>query len=234
MLTDMKFLSLPGEKKQWLATCDRDEHIRISRAPPQSHVIEGFCLGHQAFVSRICQVGGRLVSGGGDEWLGVWDFQGMRLERRIELGGLVGDDGGKVAVSGIWQAGGGIVFLLEKVESLFYVSTLEGEAEVKAWSTEGLYPVDVAVMGDKAVVSVDSRDVGAKRLQVFDLQTGTQDAAAMETLAKLNSYPGKQIDGPGKQLDDLLYNVANLRKRGPLEGGEAVEEGEGAILVEEE
>lgn len=237
MLTDMKFLSLPGEKKQWLATCDRDEHIRISRAPPQAYVIEGFCLGHLAFVSRICQSGRRLVSGGGDDWLGVWDFQSMNLERKIELGGLVSEDG-KVAVSGIWKAGEGIAFALEKVESVFFVPSLDGEAEVQSWSTGGFSPLDVVVLGDKVIASLDSREGGSNRLQVFDLKTGGQNAASTETMAKLNAYAGKQIEGPSKQLDDLLYNIVNLRKRGPLEGGEAgAEEGaeeEGAALVEEE
>lgn len=228
MLTDMKFLSLPGEKRQWLATCDRDEHIRISRAPPQAHVIEGFCLGHEAFVSRVCQVGRRLISGGGDSWLGVWNFQSMTLERKIQLGHLVSQDA-KPAVSGIWQAGEGFVFVLEKVESVFYMPTLEGEAEPQSWPTGGAC-LDVVVMDDKVVLAVDSREGGSSRLQVIDLKTGAQDDAM--NLAKLNAL-SKEIVGPSKQLDDLLYNVANLRKRGPLEGGDAGEDEEAAPAEEE-
>lgn len=231
MLTDMKFLSLPGEKRQWVATCDRDEHIRISRAPPQTHIIEGFCLGHQAFVSRICQVGRKLVSGGGDGWLGVWDFQTMKLERKVLLTGLVPE--GKMAVSGIWKAGNGVVFTVERVEAIFYVPALDAEGGEKVFSLAGLCPLDVVVLGEKVMVSVDSREDSSKRLQVIDLETGAQDLAFTDTLTKLNSYAGKEITGTGKELDDLLYNVANLRKRGPLEDGEAAAEDETPVPTED-
>lgn len=230
MLTDMKFLSLPGEKRQWVATCDRDEHIRISRAPPQTHIIEGFCLGHEAFVSRICQVGKKLVSGGGDAWLGVWDFQTMTLERKVDLLGLRPED--KVAVSGIWKAADGVVVIVEKMSAVYYLPIANEEGVAKSWATVG-FPLDVVVLGDKVVVSVDSREGGGKRLQVIDLQIGTGDAAVADNLAKLNDYAAREIVGTGKELDALLYNVANLRKRGPLEGGQTVMEEEEGPPVDE-
>lgn len=232
MLTDMRFLSLSGEKRQWLATCDRDEHIRISRAPPQAYVIEGFCLGHRAFVSRICQVGARLVSGGGDGWLGIWNFQTMQLERKIDLTKIASE--GNVALSGIWQAGGGIAFILEKVDSVFYVPRLDEEAEVRTLSTRGLYPLDLAVVKDKVVVSVDSRGFELSRLQVIDLKTGFSDLELEASMSKLNAHAGKEVVGPSKQLDDFLYSMANLRKRGPLEGDEAAVEDGGAANIEED
>lgn len=43
MLTDIALVVLNG--RNYIITADRDEHIRISRGIPQSHIIEGFCLG---------------------------------------------------------------------------------------------------------------------------------------------------------------------------------------------
>jgi tRNA (guanine-N(7)-)-methyltransferase subunit TRM82 len=74
MLTDATFAvrEVEGKSRGYIITTDRDEHIRISRAAPQSHIIEGFCLGHTEYVSKVCLVPGTdfLVSGGGDDWIG--------------------------------------------------------------------------------------------------------------------------------------------------------------------
>ena len=117
MLTDIVFAQV--DSRSYIITSDRDEHIRISRGQPQAHIIEGFCLGHEAFVSRLCLTqSGLLVSGGGDDHLFVWDWQNYRLIdklpiRDVALNHLISrsmlnsadrDDANfKVAVSGIWN-----------------------------------------------------------------------------------------------------------------------------------
>ena len=66
----------------YILSADRDEHIRISRGPPQTHVIETFCLGHTAFVSCLAIPESRrelLVSGGGDHEIFLWDWLGGNL-----------------------------------------------------------------------------------------------------------------------------------------------------------
>ncbi|RFU23951.1 hypothetical protein B7463_g12387, partial [Scytalidium lignicola] len=76
MLTDLTLVTLNG--RDYIITADRDEHIRISRGLPQSHVIESFCLGHNEFVSRLCVPKTRpdiLISGGGENALFVWDWR---------------------------------------------------------------------------------------------------------------------------------------------------------------
>lgn len=84
MLTDIVYTKV--EDRSYIITADRDEHIRVSRGPPQAHIIEGFCHGHEAFVSRLCLAGGnRLVSGGGDPYLCVWDWQNYRLLEKLEI-----------------------------------------------------------------------------------------------------------------------------------------------------
>jgi tRNA (guanine-N(7)-)-methyltransferase subunit TRM82 len=94
-------------EREYIITADRDEHIRVTRGMPQAHVIEGFCLGHEEFVSRLCVgPGGRqeiLVSGGGDDDLFVWDWAKGRLLGRAgvleHVKGVVGESVSKVAVT---------------------------------------------------------------------------------------------------------------------------------------
>ncbi|KAF2498631.1 tRNA methyltransferas-like protein [Lophium mytilinum] len=124
MLTDILYAEIAGEKAEakprtYIFTADRDEHIRISRGPPQSHIIEGFCQGHREFVSKLCLTGsGDLISGGGDDDLIVWDWLNSRMLEKISIKQPVLDffkahpqharppqesEGDlKVAVSGIW------------------------------------------------------------------------------------------------------------------------------------
>lgn len=116
MLTDVTYANVDG--RSYIITADRDEHIRISRGQPQAHIIEGFCFGHEAFVSRLrLTPSGLLVSGGGDDDLFVWDWQTCSLKERLTIrdlafGHLQGRNvvpidlectSYKVAVSGIWS-----------------------------------------------------------------------------------------------------------------------------------
>jgi tRNA (guanine-N(7)-)-methyltransferase subunit TRM82 len=120
MLTDLAFAKVGN--KSYIITADRDEHIRISRGVPQAHIIEGFCFGHEEFVSRLCVTqSGLLVSGGGDAHLLVWDWRNFRLNERLPLRDTViqylsarpdvsssvqDDVSFRTAVSGIWEVPG--------------------------------------------------------------------------------------------------------------------------------
>jgi tRNA (guanine-N(7)-)-methyltransferase subunit TRM82 len=86
MLTDIVLIERDGQN--YIITADRDEHIRISRGIPQAHVIEGYCLGHKDFVSRLCLPAGQpnlLISGGGDDDIYVWDWSLGRLLHKVNL-----------------------------------------------------------------------------------------------------------------------------------------------------
>ncbi|CAK7271034.1 tRNA (guanine-N(7)-)-methyltransferase non-catalytic subunit trm82 [Sporothrix epigloea] len=113
-------------RRPLILTADRDEHIRVTRGvvgatatASQTHVIETFCLGHTSFVSRLCiprSRPDRLVSGGGDGDLFVWDFwpEG-RLVGTADLASLVAKVDGssegeaaaapRVALSGLYSLG---------------------------------------------------------------------------------------------------------------------------------
>jgi tRNA (guanine-N(7)-)-methyltransferase subunit TRM82 len=86
MLTDIAMIE--EGKRSYIITADRDEHIRISRSIPQAHIVEGFCLGHTNFVSRLCHVTNMpdlLVSGGGDDELYVWNWKRGQLLSKADL-----------------------------------------------------------------------------------------------------------------------------------------------------
>ncbi|POS87637.1 hypothetical protein EPUL_000264 [Erysiphe pulchra] len=86
MLTDVKLAKVDGHS--YVITSDRDEHIRISRGIPQTHVIENYCLGHSEFVSRLCIPENKqsiLISGGGDDELFIWDWRSGSLLSKAGL-----------------------------------------------------------------------------------------------------------------------------------------------------
>ena len=102
LLTDLVHVSIkPGEGTQdsdayriahyeesYIITADRDEHIRVSRGLPQSHVIQTYCLGHTEFVNKLCVphwLPDTLISGGGDDFILVWDWRSGRLRHKADL-----------------------------------------------------------------------------------------------------------------------------------------------------
>jgi hypothetical protein len=74
LLLDMQL----SADQQFLATCDRDEKIRISQFP-SAHQIQSYCLGHREFVTSCVFVDHeRLVSSSGDGSVACWDFRSGR------------------------------------------------------------------------------------------------------------------------------------------------------------
>ncbi|TRM65524.1 WD40-repeat-containing domain protein [Schizophyllum amplum] len=73
--------------ERYIITADRDEHIRVSWYP-QAYQIESFCLGNEKFVSALhipASAPDRLISGGGDPVLRVWDWMSGALVREIPV-----------------------------------------------------------------------------------------------------------------------------------------------------
>jgi tRNA (guanine-N(7)-)-methyltransferase subunit TRM82 len=242
MLTDATFAvrEIEGKSRGYIITADRDEHIRISRAAPQSHIVEGFCLGHTEFVSKICLIPGSdlLVSGGGDEWIGVWDWLNSKLTSSINIKQHLGkflaatpeDKDPQIAVSGMWivpiqnQPGNhAVVVASEKVPALLVISSSTiGDSQthvtVVDQQLQGLNPLDVTVIDQRVLVSLDARDDGQKRIVALQLaanDTGSIDVSRDEesesTLTQLNDLIG--IEEDPKSLESLLYGIKNLKKR---------------------
>ena len=95
LLTDIACATLvsPSHKPQnYILTSDRDEHIRISRGIPQAHIIHGYCLGHTEFITKLCVPPAYphlLISGGGDDFLILWDWPARKILQRFDLKSLV-------------------------------------------------------------------------------------------------------------------------------------------------
>ncbi len=94
MLTDLLCISISENilnschERTYIFTSDRDEHIRISRGMPQAHIIEGFCLGHTEFVSKLCIPHWQkqlLISGGGDNYLLTWNWLSGEILQKVDL-----------------------------------------------------------------------------------------------------------------------------------------------------
>jgi tRNA (guanine-N(7)-)-methyltransferase subunit TRM82 len=78
ILTDMV---VAGDR---VITADRDEHVRVSHFP-KSYIIEHFLLAHKSFVTSLLLVDDKLISGGGDDFLAVWDWRQGKLQGQISL-----------------------------------------------------------------------------------------------------------------------------------------------------
>lgn len=95
LLTDIACVTLasPSYKpRNYILTSDRDEHIRISRGTPQAHIIDGYCLGHTEFITKLCVppvYPHLLISGGGDDYLILWDWPAGKMLQRFDLKSLV-------------------------------------------------------------------------------------------------------------------------------------------------
>ncbi|KAI9734215.1 MAG: tRNA (guanine-N(7)-)-methyltransferase non-catalytic subunit trm82 [Cirrosporium novae-zelandiae] len=93
MLIDVISTTIPPmddcqKSRTYILTSDRDEHIRVSRGIPQTHVIERFCFGHKEFVSKLCVpslLPECLISGGGDDSLFVWKWVEGLLTQKVDL-----------------------------------------------------------------------------------------------------------------------------------------------------
>jgi tRNA (guanine-N(7)-)-methyltransferase subunit TRM82 len=267
MLTDVQFATenVDGKTRGYIITADRDEHIRISRGAPQAHIIEGFCLGHKDFISKICLLPGTelLISGGGDDWLGVWDWRAGSLKEKCDLRSALttlfssqssttsfGAES-SIAVSGLWAVPAGaenkeatVLVACEKLPCLL-VSQQGSDSRTTGFSLPGV-PLDVTVVGDNVIVSLDVTEVSSfsadlpaqrsdhtkassPRLQAYKLSnTGSEVSLELDEAfsVKLNAANDLMLPAPErKQLDSLLYGTENLRKRGaPEEAQDAAPE----------
>lgn len=69
MILDMEL----SDCGKYIATCDRDEKIRVSHFPNTYNIVS-FCLGHEEFVTGIRFVSNILVSASGDGTVRIWNY----------------------------------------------------------------------------------------------------------------------------------------------------------------
>ncbi|KAK2004646.1 WD repeat domain-containing protein [Colletotrichum falcatum] len=230
--------------RRYIITADRDEHIRVSRFMPHAHVIEGFCLGHANFISALTLPSQDvLVSGGGDCELFVWDWEAGKVLSKfnlLEQAQQVDKEVSKVAVSHLLSAtvtANGlqvpvVLVVCESVSAIFVLRLSEENTlvHVQTVSTPG-NPLHLApIASDSSFTSIlaaidpaenDSELNGIVSYRwtgaAFSSQhLGIQDAAVGEG----------EFDMSHEQVQKLLYNIEDLRKRAEDEQGHEAEQEE--------
>ncbi|KAI5809458.1 hypothetical protein BZA77DRAFT_328557 [Pyronema omphalodes] len=218
-----------GKEKTWILTGDRDEHIRVTRYP-QSYVIDGFCLGHTQFVKSMLTPSWNptsLISGGGDEFLLVWNWRQGKVLQKVDLvspvQGVLGantkifvpqtgekheaeqvdDSVFKIAVSGIWElpAIQGVLVAVESVPAvfLFSFSYVSGALEYTSTLTANGNVLDVAVKTNNVLVAVDPKDENKPLVEEYSVDDQGHWAPVQGFAAVVSEKVGKAVD-----LDEAL------------------------------
>jgi tRNA (guanine-N(7)-)-methyltransferase subunit TRM82 len=228
-----------GKERTWILTSDRDEHIRVSRFP-QSFVIDGFCLGHTSFVKAMITPSWEstiLISGGGDEYLLVWNWREGNVVQKVDLMSTVQeviglqpsspskevqegeerdeDDGFKMAVSGMWELPDirCILVGIESVPALFlftYHSSIEGLRYSSTLPLQGKI-LDVAVDSreNTAYVSVDPSGADSPLLGVYRINNNgiTWESIQPEFAKHVTGEVEKSVDLPADLVAAVRANV---------------------------
>ncbi|CAI7622630.1 unnamed protein product [Penicillium glandicola] len=245
LLTELISVSRPADstvgKRSYILTADRDEHIRVSRGVPQAHVIEQFCFGHTSFVSSLCVPSFEpkvLISGGGDNYLLVWDWLQNQILQKVQLPGSEGE----TTVRGIWDVSlapttgnadsvKAIFVALEGSSQLLYY-TLESDNTITRQDTLQLSGNVLELTGidsrGSILVAVDTlrqsdstsawKSSSQPPLETFQLSSGKWAPVEDSMVIKINSegtssLPTTLEEKQRKELNDSLYNLSNLRKR---------------------
>ncbi|KAJ2438396.1 hypothetical protein GGF42_008309 [Coemansia sp. RSA 2424] len=167
--------------KPLVLSCDRDEKLRVSKYP-NSYNIQSFGLGHTEFVTTVSAARfapDSAVTGSGDGTLRLWDTPSGALVQTIELrtylakyyeSGAVqrGTDSyedrtastdryGVLRVRAI-DAIEGFVAIAERIPAVIVFPLCQGRLGEPQVIDVAVPPTDVAVLGDRMVVSFAPKD----------------------------------------------------------------------------
>ncbi|KAK7226034.1 hypothetical protein V2G26_014037 [Clonostachys chloroleuca] len=235
------------EGRRYVLTADRDEHIRVSRYIPQTHVIEAFCLGHKEFVNALTIPRSRnsiLVSGGGDPNLFVWNWPSGKLLSQTDILSLaqrVFPTTSEVTVSQLESFdypsdSGRINFILAICENIkaIFAWELTDENTLSHPSIIQLpgNPLHLAFnledeSSPKVVVTLDPGSEGAApslNIYSFQLSEGTLAIDTTSSVSESAAGESEDLVATETEVKALLYTVEHLRKK----TGEPEEEGEKA------
>ncbi|KAJ5142638.1 uncharacterized protein N7515_001425 [Penicillium bovifimosum] len=246
LLTDVISVARPADstvgQRTYILTADRDEHIRVSRGLPQAHVIEQFCFGHSSFVSKLCIPSWDptvLISGGGDNYLLVWNWLENQILQKVELPGSQGE----TTVSGIWDVSLGptadsaeatnTIFVAREGSSQLLCYTVANDNTISQQDTLQLSGnvIDLTGIDSKGsiLVSVDTlresestsawRSSSGTLLETFRFTSGKWTPVEDSMVLKINSegtesLPASLEEKQKKELNETIYSLGNLRKRG--------------------
>ncbi|CAG8019111.1 unnamed protein product [Penicillium olsonii] len=245
LMTGLISVSRPADStvgpRNYILTADRDEHIRVSRGVPQAHVIEQFCFGHTSFVGSLCVPSWEpkvLISGGGDNYLLVWNWLENQILQKVQLPESETD----ITVSGIWDisfspAAGDAA----SVQTIFVA--LEGSTQLLCYSLENGNSLalkqtlelcgnvlDLTAIDSKGsiVVSVDTlrqpnsttawKSMSQPPLETFRVSAGKwapiEDSMVLQINEEGTSGVPEGLEQKKQtELNDAVYGLAKLRKR---------------------
>jgi tRNA (guanine-N(7)-)-methyltransferase subunit TRM82 len=219
MLTDLTIAK--ADSRSYIITADRDEHIRVSRGLPQAHIIEGFCFGHEEFVSRLCVTrSGLLISGGGDAHVYVWDWQSYRLAEKLPLrntaiqylksrpdlsSSLKDEETFKVAVTGIWEVPTGTDQVSNMLAQMYESVTDTHEADEILVACEGLPALFSFTIGTGAMAS-DSIALEGNPLDVAFVPTSQTSWTAIVSVDNVHK-PGSTTEVRDDQVSRQSYCI---------------------------
>ncbi|KAI8965962.1 hypothetical protein F5Y11DRAFT_310954 [Daldinia sp. FL1419] len=239
MLTALVLATADG--KPYIITADRDEHIRVSRGIPQAHIIENYCLGHEAFLNALCIPASfpqLLVAGGGDDTIAVWEWKTGRLVGRSNLLSCVRKvvpTAERVALSQLHTYDvDGKSFVLAVCESVPAVFVLEFQSEDRLACVDTLHlqanPLNVCVIdtpqsAPKLAIATDPQQPPTNDAEVPGGEDTPMTEPAQSLLLFQRDEAGKwaqkggiqdiadgNLDISRKDLETILYTVENLRK----------------------
>ncbi|KAJ6785003.1 hypothetical protein PWT90_03688 [Aphanocladium album] len=247
MLTSL-LIGRDRQNRKYILTSDRDEHIRVSRYMPQSHVIHGYCLGHAEFVGDMAIADSReetLVSGGGDDELFVWNWVTGELLCKTNILKSVKEvvpEATKVAVSRVFSNSyvsetdieTHIIVICEGVPALFTWQLLK---DTNTLTKPGIIqlpgkPLDLAITTNRVVVALhvaeDASGEAARALHIIDLELEDGRLAVEEIEPVQDDEPEKEeLEMSYKDIRSLFYTVEHLRKQQASAPEDAPEDGEG-------
>jgi len=137
---------------RFVVSADRDEKIRVSRYP-NAYNIHTFCLGHQQLVSTMLTVrDDRLVSGGGDATVRLWDFQDGREVARCATSAW---DTELKVVSKVSYSYGEVAVIGEQCTSVLLLSCSGDDLKHQQTFALSAMPYDMCFRSGKLLVLVN-------------------------------------------------------------------------------
>ncbi|KAM9937578.1 hypothetical protein OXX80_002898 [Metschnikowia pulcherrima] len=232
MLSDVLVAEHNGQ--QFVLTGDRDEHIKVTHYP-LSYVVKHWLFGHREFVSCLHLPAFNkdlLISGGGDDYLLLWDWWANKQLARVELRDLVEphltdahfpperflqEDSPKeiciTKVLTVSKNGQNLILVLCENTKCILTFTIDKEFVVtfkQELLTENTV-VDMTLVGDKLFTAVDE-DSDENLLEIYQLNDEcfleNQKSEITKTITSANS-----CDVTGREDVYPLYHIHSLRKR---------------------
>ncbi|CAI5760336.1 unnamed protein product [Candida verbasci] len=231
MLLDVELVKSKNEKP-FIITCDRDEHIRISNFP-KSYVIKGYLMNHKNFVSKLFVPhfdSSLLISGGGDDYICLWNWYNENLMQKIDIRELVEEylddfhlpperirkeqeeeEGKLIKETSIAQISSVtigeksyVIILIEHTPVLLFFEFVNNNLKYFQILKFEDNIVNFAVTGDEIIVSLDSETL-VKALK-FDIEFKIDEN---EIVSRIIDQISINTDSNFQQL----YPISSLRKR---------------------